>query len=117
MYEERVVLCVSNAYEKKYYLNEDFEALPQSVKDELKIMCVLYTEDVGGILSLVFEEDGSLVFDVNSDEGDLLFDEIGSVLLIKKLQEDKKELLKSLELYFKVFFLGEEASKLFVPGY
>lgn len=117
MYEERVVLCVSNAYEKKYYLNEDFEALPQSVKDELKIMCVLYTEDVGGILSLVFEEDGSLVFDVNSDEGDLLFDEIGSVLLIKKLQEDKKELLESLELYFKVFFLGEEASKLFVPGY
>lgn len=117
MYEERVVLCVSNAYEKKYYLNEDFEALPQNVKDELKIMCVLYTEDVGGVLSMVFEEDGSLVFDVNADEGDLLFDEIGSVLLIKKLQEDKKELLESLELYFKVFFLGEEASKLLVPGY
>lgn len=117
MYEERVVLCVSNAYEKKYYLNEDFEALPQTIKDELKIMCVLYTEDVGGILSLVYEEDGSLLFEVNSDEDDLLFDEIGSVLLIKKLKEEKKELLESLELYFKVFFLGEEASKLFVPGY
>lgn len=117
MYKERVVLCVSNAYEKKYYLNENFEALPQGVKDELKIMCVLYTEDVGGVLSMVFEEDGSLVFDVNADEGDLLFDEIGSVLLIKKLQEDKKELLESLELYFKVFFLGEEASKLLFPGY
>ncbi len=117
MYEERVVLCVSNAYERKYYLNDDFETLPQSVKDELKIMCVLYTEDVGGVLSLVFEEDGSLVFDVNADEGDLLFDEIGSVLMIKKLQEDKKELLESLELYFKVFFLGEEASQLLFPGY
>lgn len=116
MYEERVVLCVSNAYEKKYYLNEDFEALPQTIRDELKIMCVLYTEDVGGVLSLVFEEDGSLVFEVNADEGDLLFDEIGSVLLIKKLQEEKRELLESLELYFKVFFLGEEASKFLVPG-
>ncbi len=117
MYEGRVVLCVSNAYEQKYYLNEDFEGLPKSIKDELKIMCVLYTEDVGGILSLVFEEDGTLVFEVNSDEGDLLYDEIGSVLLIKKLQEDKKELLESLELYFKVFFLGEDPAKLIVPGY
>ncbi|MBP3617943.1 MAG: hypothetical protein J6J38_07890 [Lachnospiraceae bacterium] len=117
MYEGRVVLCVSNAYEKKYYLNEDFEALPKSIKDELKIMCVLYTEDVGGILSLVYEEDGSLVFEVNADEGDLLFDDIGSALVIKKLQEEKKELLESLELYFKVFFLGEDAGKLLFPGY
>ncbi len=112
MYEERVVLCVSNAYEKKYYLNEDFEALPQTIKDELKIMCVLYTEDVGGVLSMVYEEDGTLVFEVNADEGDLLFDEIGSVLLIKRLQEEKRELLESLELYFKVFFLGEDATEL-----
>ncbi len=117
MYEGRVVLCVSNAYEKKYYLNEDFEALPKAIKDELKIMCVLFTEDVGGVLSLMYEEDGTLVFDVNADEEDLLFDDIGSVLVVKKLQEEKKELLESLELYFKVFFLGEDAGKLIVPGY
>lgn len=112
MYEGRVVLCVSNAYEKKYYLNEDFEGLPKAIKDELKIMCVLYTEDVGGILSLAYEEDGTLVFEVNADEGDLLFDEIGSALVIKKLQEEKKELLESLEIYFKVFFLEEDAGTL-----
>ena len=117
MYEGNVVLCVSNAYEKKYYLNEDFEALPKAIKDELKIMCVLFTEDVGGMLSLVYEEDGTLLFQVDADEGDLLYDEIGSALLIKKLQEEKKELLESLELYFKVFFLGEDAGKLIVPGY
>ena len=34
-----VILCVSNSYEKKYYLNEIFEGLPQRVKDELKILC------------------------------------------------------------------------------
>lgn len=115
MYEGRVVLCVSNAYEKKYFLNEDFEGLPKTIKDELKIMCVLYTEDVGGILSLVYEDDGTLVFEVNADEGDLLYDEIGSALVIKKLQEEKKELLESLELYFKVFFLGEDAGTLLTP--
>ena len=112
MYEGRVVLCVSNAYEQKYYLNEDFEGLPKSIRDELKIMCVLYTEDVGGILSLVFEEDGTLVFETNSDEGDLLYDEIGSVLKVKKLQSEKAELLEALELYYRVFFLNEDPSAL-----
>ncbi|MFI3172722.1 MAG: DUF6145 family protein [Eubacteriales bacterium] len=108
MCEEKIVLCGANSYEKKYYLNQDFETLPQHVKDELQIMCVLFTADVGGILTLVFEEDGSLLFSVEVDEMDLLFDEIGSQLKIKELQNKKRELLESLELYYKVFFLGED---------
>lgn len=105
MYGEKIVLCVSNSYEKKFYLNDDFQSLPKQVKDELKIMCVLYTEDVGGILSLEYGEDGNLQFVVQADEGDLLFDEIGSVLKMKQIREDKKELLEALETYYKVFFL------------
>ena len=49
MYQDQVVLCGASAYEQKYYLNEDFKSLPSQVQDELKIMCVLFTEDVGGI--------------------------------------------------------------------
>ncbi|MDO4556973.1 MAG: DUF6145 family protein [Lachnospiraceae bacterium] len=105
MYEEKIVLCVSNSYEKKYYLNDNFESLPKQVKDELKILCVLYTEEIGGILSLEFEEDGTLQFVVQADENDLLFDEIGSVLKMKQIREEKKELLEALETYYKVFFL------------
>ena len=108
MYQEEVVLCGSSAYNKKYYLSEDFEGLPQGIQDELKIMCVLYTEDVGGTLELVFDEEGKLSFRTDADEGDILYDEIGSVLKIKQLQRDKRELLEALELYFRVFFLGEE---------
>lgn len=108
MYQEEVVLCGSSAYNKKYYISEDFEGLPQGIQDELKIMCVLYTEDVGGTLELVFDEEGKLSFRTDADEGDLLYDEIGSVLKIKQLQRDKRELLEALELYFRVFFLGEE---------
>ena len=108
MYQENIVLCASSAYEQKYFLNEDFNELPESIKDELKIMCVLYTEEVGGILTLKYQEDGTLVFEVSSDEGDILFDEIGSVLKIKQLQDKKRDLLESLELYYKVFFLGED---------
>lgn len=112
MYRENVVLCASSSYEKKFWMNDDFKMLPEQIKQELKIMCVLFTEDVGGILTLEFEEDGTLIFKVDSEETDYYYDEIGSVLKIKQLQRDKEELMEALELYFKVFFLGEDASKL-----
>ena len=107
MYEDKIVLCGANSYEEKYYLNPDFDNLPDHIKDELKIMCVLYVHDVGGILTLVYEEDGSLCFEVTSEEGDPMFDEIGSALKIKELQRTKEELLQSLQLYYRVFFMGE----------
>ena len=106
--EENTVLCGANSYLQKYYFNQEFDSLPQEVKQELQIMCVLYREDVGGILTLEFDEKGNLEFKVTSEEGDYLFDEIGSVLKIKQYQEEKRELLEALELYYRVFFLGEE---------
>ena len=111
MEQEEVVLCGSSAYTQKYYLNEAFEGLPQSIRDELKIMCVLYTEDIGGVLTLVFDEEGNLNFRTEADEGDLLYDDIGSVLKIKQFQQNKQELLESLEMYFKVFFMGKELTE------
>ena len=108
MYQDRVVLCGASAYEKKYYLNEDFKALPQQIQDELKIMCVLFTEDIGGVLTLVFDEEGNLLLEVTANEGDLLYDDIGSELKIRQIRKEKAELLQSLELYYKVFFLGED---------
>ena len=98
MYQDQVVLCGASAYEQKYYLNEDFKSLPSQVQDELKIMCVLYVHDVGGILTLVFEENGELCFEVTSDDFDPMFDDIGSQLKIKQLQRDKQDLLQALQL-------------------
>ena len=106
--DEEMVLCAASSYEQKYYLNPEFESLPEAVKQELQIMCVLYTEDVGGVLLLVFDENGNLELKVEHNEGDYSFDEIGSVLKIKELQNTKEELFKSLEMFYKVFYLGEE---------
>ena len=108
MYQENIVLCGANAYEQKYYFNPDFSSLPSAVQDELQIMCVLYTEDVGGVLLLEFDEEGNLQFRVNAMDADARFDEIGSVLKIKEIRREKEELLKSLEMYYRVFFLDEE---------
>ena len=107
--DEEIVLCAASAYEQKFYLNPDFDTLPESVQEELKVMCVLYTEDVGGILMLVFDGEGNLELKVDHAGDDFMFDEIGSALKIKELQRTKRELFESLELFFKVFFLGEEA--------
>ena len=105
--DEEMVLCAASAYERKFYLNPEFNSLPEEVKQELQIMCVLFTEDVGGILTLEFDKDGNLEFQVSAEEGDYLFDEIGSGLKIRQYQLEKRELLESLELFYRVVFLGE----------
>ncbi|MCC8150808.1 MAG: DUF6145 family protein [Lachnospiraceae bacterium] len=104
--KEETVLCASSAYTKQFYLNPEFEGLPEQVRDELKILCVLYTEDVGGVLVMKFDEEGSLQLETSSDEGDLLYDEIGSVLKIRQIQNTKADLLESLEMYYKAFFIS-----------
>ena len=103
------VLCGASAYEKKFYLNEEFNSLPERVKQELQIMCVLFTEDVGGVLLLEFDADGKLNLVTQADEGDLLYDDIGSVLKVKQIRREKADLFESLEMFYRVFFLGEEA--------
>lgn len=106
--ENTTVLCAASSYEQKFYLNPQFESLPEAVRQELQIMCVLYTEDVGGILMVVYDEDGNLELQVEHEENDFAFDEIGSVLKIKELQQTKRELFESLETFYRVFYLGEE---------
>lgn len=107
MSNQEITLCASNAYNKKFYLNKNFNGLPESIKEELQIMCVLFTEDVGGVLELVYDEDGNLEFRTSYEETDFFYDEIGSVLKIKQYQKVKRELLESLETYYRIVFLGE----------
>ena len=107
--DEEMVLCAASAYERKFYLNPEFNSLPEEVKQELQIMCVLYTADVGGILMVVYDENGNVELKVDHKEDDFTFDEIGSVLKIKELQKTKEELFESLEMFYKVFYLGEDS--------
>ena len=98
------VLCSASRYTQKYYLNEEFRGLPQLVKDELKIMCVLFTEEVGGVIILLFDENGSLKIITQANEDDAAFDDIGCHLKVKQLQVEKKEFFNQLEEYYDAFF-------------
>jgi len=110
--EGRIVLCGANAYEQKYYFNNDFDKIPQSIKDELRVICVLFTQEVGGIFTIVFEEDGSVSLETNADEDDITYDEISSGLLIGEIRRKRQELFESLQLYYRVFIKKEDISAL-----
>ena len=98
--ENMRILCGANSYEQKFYLNPAYEVLPQQIKDELKIMCVLYVQDVSGILILEFDEKGNLQLIVTHEEDDYDFDEIGSELKIRELRTEKMQLFEQLEAYY-----------------
>ena len=83
---DAVILCAANAYEQKYYL---------------------YTAEIGGIFSLQYDEDGNLYMNVVAEEDDFSFDEIGSALKIKALQNEKRDLLESLEKYYRAVILHQ----------
>jgi len=108
MEQEEIVLCGASAYTKKFYMNEEFSNLPEQIREDLKILCVLYTEDVGGALQIYFDGEGSLNFRTECREDDFAYDEIGSVLKIKQIRQTRQELLSALEMYYKIFFLGEQ---------
>ena len=104
----KIVLCGSNAYEKKYYFNKDFDRIPDSIKEELNIMSVLFTEEVGGIFLIAFDEEGLPIIQTDSDADDFYYDEVSAGLLVKEVQKKKRELFEALGLYYRVFILKED---------
>lgn len=110
--EEKIVLCGANAYEKKYYFNEKFAGIPDSIKEELHIICVLFTEEVGGIFTIEFENDGNISMRTEYAEDDFLYDEIGSGLLVGEVRRKRQEMFESLSLYYRVFILHEDPGEL-----
>ena len=51
-----------------------------------------------------------MCFEVTCEDFDPTFDDIGSQLKIKQLQREKQDLLQALQLYYRVFFLGEDVN-------
>ncbi len=102
------VLCGANSYDKKYYYNKRFEKIPESIQKDLHIICVLFTEEVGGIFTIEFDEDGEIILSNRHDESDIVYDEISAGLLIGQIRKNRAELFESLRAYYRVLILGED---------
>ena len=106
--EDRIVLCGASAYEQKYFFNtEQFGKLPTQIQEELRVLCIMYVEEISGVFTMEFDADGTLQLKTEALDADAMYDEIGGALRIRKLQREKEELFASLELFYKVFILGE----------
>ena len=108
MADGRIVLCGSNAYEKKYCFNPLFDSVPDSVKEELHIICVLFTEEAGGVFLIVFEPDGSISMETEAAEEDILYDDITAGLLVSEIRRHRQTLFEELQLFYRVFVLKED---------
>ncbi len=103
----RIVLCGANAYEQKYYFNPFFKQIPDSIKKELNIISVLFTQEAGGIFAIIFEEDGTISIETNADEEDITYDEITAGLLVSEVRRKRQDLFEALGLYYRIYVLGE----------
>lgn len=105
--KEKVTLCGASAYEQKYYFNEQFKGLPESIQEELHILCVIFTEEVGGVFTITFDEEGQIELETDAYDEDVLYDDISSGLMINEVRRKRQELFQALELYYRVFILKE----------
>ena len=72
-----------------------------------QIICVLFTEDIGGIILFVFDEEGHLQIRTQAKDSDYYYDEIGAALEVKEIQRQRRDMLNGLELYYRAFVLGQ----------
>ena len=97
------ILAVASFEKQKYFLENEFFSLPDIIKEELKVICSVMAEKLHCTFIVSFAEKGDIVFELIKMENDFDFDDIGADLEIKKIQIEKKDLLKSLKLWFIVF--------------
>ena len=68
---------------------------------------MLFTEEVGGVFTVVFDEDGQIALETDAYDEDVLYDDVSSGLLVNEIRRKRQELFQSLELYYRVFILKE----------
>ncbi len=102
------VLCAANAYKELYYFNKRFGKLPEQVKQELQIAVVAFTTEVSGVVTLFFDDDGTLMINTDHEDSDIMYDEINAGMLVRRLQREKEELFEQLELFYRTLYLKKE---------
>lgn len=101
-HNESIPIIVSNSYIKKYYLDNRLEILPKEIKNKLKEVFVTFTENVGGILVVVFDNKNyNLLLNIEKNDDDISFDEINANYKLSKLENENIELFEQIAKFCK----------------
>ena len=101
--EEKKVLAAASFDKQKYYIDNQFSAVPDTIKDEVKTICVLLAQKLMCTFVVGFYKDGDVYFDILKGEYAIDFDDIGAELEIKSLMREKKELIRCLKLWYLIY--------------
>lgn len=102
-----IPIIVSNSYVKKYYIDERLEVLPKEVKDTLKILFVKLTEEVGGVLQVIFNNNSYDIFmTIGKNDDDLMFDEINAKYKLSKIEKEHEKIFEDIATFCKFKFNG-----------
>jgi len=94
-----LILCGANASNMKYYFNEEkFRLIPEQIRNDLKVILVRYCSDVGGAVTLSFNENFDLIITTYEP-----IDEIGAELKVGQMRKEHEELFSQLELFARTF--------------
>lgn len=99
---EKQIVISASPYNHKYYFEQKYNDIPKEIKEELIESIAAIAQKVNAIISLGFDEQGKLFIEQTADE-EVFVDDIGAELEIKKLQNNKGELLKSLQLWYMIY--------------
>ena len=103
------ILAAANNKEQKYFMEEEFKFLPDTIKEDLKRICVYMAEKLNCTFLVGFDDNGDVYFETVKHEGDFDFDEIGAELEIRRLQKEELELFRAIELWYVLFCTKEGA--------
>ncbi|KAF5070816.1 hypothetical protein DSECCO2_218760 [anaerobic digester metagenome] len=111
-----LILAAASYEKQKYYLEPKFQALPEAIQEEVRIICVTTAQKLGCTFLMGFHEDGEIYFETVKQEDDFNFDEIGAELEIKEILRTQKELIGALKIWYTVFFTkdGEQLKDTFL---
>ena len=93
----------ASKYTRKFFWNPDFQDCPKELQQEMQILCVMFTEEVGGIVIVYFDDNGSITMVSSGEEDDPYFDRIGSGLKLEQVKGEKRQLFERIEAYYQLY--------------
>lgn len=100
---DKQIMASASYYTQKYYMNQEFEGLPTEIRNEIRIICIHLAEKLHGIFTIGFYGNGEVFLQSQGEEVDYDYDEIGATLEIKKLEQEHKELIRALQMWYVVY--------------
>lgn len=101
------ILAAASYEKQKYFLETEFASLPESIQEEVRIICVLLAQKLGCTFVMGFDEENEVYVETIKREDDFNFDEIGAELEVKELYRREKELFRTLKLWYTIYFTEE----------